>query len=114
MIEPGRIRLQVPLAEDGSRVACLLQQFGKGLLRPVKRVKVAHLAVHVAVFTGQNRSSAWSADGVGAEIVLKKGPFPRQPVNIGCRRYFGEWTAVGRDRFERVIIRKEEEDIRPA
>lgn len=101
----------MPFANHGSLVAGFLEQFWKSLLVPVEPVAVPPEPVQMAVLSGQDDRSTWTANGIGAETVLKQHPIACQLVDLWCWIERAETGVVSPDGVRRVIIRKDENDI---
>ena len=108
VIETGGDAFQVPFANHGRLVAGLLQQFGKGLLAPVKLIPIVAHTVQVAVFSGQNRGPAGCAKTISTKGVFKAHSFLCQSVDVGR---FVNFASVGTDSIGGVIIGHDENDI---
>ena len=89
-----------------------MQIFDKGPLVRVESIPISHEAVFVAVFPCQNRRSRGAADRVRAERIEKNRTFSCELINVGCRGDLGQVSAVGRNGFDRMIVRKKEENVR--
>ena len=111
VIKPGRHTLQVPLTDHCRLVAGLAKQLGKRLLRPVKRrAAVPQKTVQVTVLAGEDDRAAWPTDRIRHVAFLEAHPLVRDTVDV--RRLVDPRT-VGADRMRRVVIRENENHIRP-
>ena len=111
VIEAGRIADQMPFADQGRRVAGLLQQLGKRLLRAVETaVAVVVEAVDVRVLAGQDRRPARPADRVRHEAAIKPHPFARDPIHVRRGEQLAT-LAVGADRLAGQIVGEDEQDV---
>jgi len=81
------------------------------LIKPV--TIVTHKAIFVAVLAGQNTGARRSANRVGTKRILKQGAFFGDAIDVGRGCYFGQRSAVRRNRIDGVIVRKDEQHIRP-
>ena len=70
-------------------------------------------AVLVGVLAGPEDGSAGGANGVGDEGVGEAHAVASEAVEVGSGGDFCEATAVGADRVGGVVVRHDEEDVRP-
>jgi hypothetical protein len=74
--------MKMPFPDHGRLIPLLPQHFRDILSVGIQRVCQGVDLVNMAVLTGQNRSSAGRADGIGAEAVVKSHPARGYAVNI--------------------------------
>ena len=67
VVEANGIGFQMPFADDRGVIAALLQCLGDRPLARIEVVAVAHKAVFVAVFAGENRCSRRTTNRIGAK-----------------------------------------------
>src|SRR5690606_35912663 len=82
MVKTLRKPIQVDLPYHGRGITCLLKQFGKIILIPIKGLYIVHLAIDKTVLACQYYRPAWGANGVGNGGSGKDCPFLCQPVNV--------------------------------
>ena len=70
IIESAWLGFEMPLTDERGAITSASQQFWKGLLFGIKRIKIGALAVGVTVLTGENGGAAWRANGIAAGVVL--------------------------------------------
>ena len=111
-VETDRVAHQVPLADDGSLVASLLEELGEGDLRAVEDgIRVVIEAVQVRILAGENDRTARSADGVGHQGAIEAHAFLGEAIDVRGLVKFSR-VAVGTDSLIRVVIREDEHDVR--
>jgi hypothetical protein len=99
----------MPLADDRRLVAGFLHELRKRWLRAVELVAlVVPHAIHVTVLAGENYRTAWSADRIRAEAIIKPHPLAREPVNIGSTV---DLRAVGAHCIRRMIVGKHKQNV---
>jgi len=99
-------RDEVPLANQCSLVASLLQQFGKGRLTPIEMgaAVIIQVAVNVAMLAGLDGSTGGTADRVRAVGAGKDCTLISDAVEIWRRRDIFKRAVVSRNRIQRMII----------
>lgn len=65
------------------------------------------------MFPGQNGRARWAADRIGTERIQEDGALFRNSINVWGRCDVCQGTTVGGDGFDGMIVRKNEQDIRP-
>jgi hypothetical protein len=100
----------MPLPDDSRLVANLLEQFGEGLLAAIERVPISHKPVQMIVFTSLNDGSTWPADAIGAKAIGKQHALVGNAIEI---RRLVNLRSVTAHRLSRMIVGKDEQDVRP-
>ena len=75
---------QVPFANPGRLVTAFLKNTGKYGLGGIKYFFIEFVTIHVTVFSRKQGGATRSANRICDKGIRKQGPFPRDPVNIGC------------------------------
>lgn len=112
VIKRLRFDLEVPLTDHRGLVARLTHELGQRVLVWRERIKRKH-AIGVAVLPGQDRCSRGGADRVGAERIRQQHALGRELINRRRRVESRQPTAIYTDRVRRVVIRIQEQDVRP-
>ena len=114
MVESCGLRDEVPFADYCGFVAVGLQNFGQRLLRAVETFcPVFHKTVFVAVFAGKDCRATRSGDGVAAVVVVERGTFVSDAVDVGCRRNFANRMPVDAHCLASMVVAHNEDDVRP-
>ena len=108
VIEPGRIRDQMPLPYHRCLVAGSLEDFRECLLPSVKGCGVVGEAIGVAMLSRQHTSPARAAKRVRHETVRETCPLVRDAVDVRCP---DEAAVIGTDCLIRVVIAHDVDDI---
>lgn len=108
MVEAGRVRLEVPLTDEGRLVAGVAQEFRERRLRSVEGIAVGHQAVGVAVLTRQHGGPAGRADGIAAETPVEDHTLGSDAVDVGG---LVDDRAVRADRLHGVVVGEDENDV---
>ena len=113
-VEAGRIRAEVPLADDRGLIAGLLQQLREGDLRTVEPgIGVVRKAVQVAVLSGEDGRTRRPADRVRHHAAVKAHAALGDPVDVRRLEQL-PFVTVGADGLIRVIVGEDEDDVRLA
>jgi hypothetical protein len=64
----------------------------------------------VTVLTGENGSTAGGADRISDKAAVETNSFPSQPVQV---RRLNKTTTVGANSLAGVVIRQDENNVRP-
>jgi hypothetical protein len=72
-----------------------------------------HESIDVVMLAGLNDRSAGAANRIRAKTLPKDHALPSELIDIGCWIDTCEPPIVGADRVRRVIVREDENDIRP-
>ena len=113
MIKTGGRGLEMPLAHDCGLVAGLLQELGDSLLGSIKGVLVGTLPVQVGMFACQNDRTRRGTDGIRNQTMPKEHALLRNAVQMWGRRNLRQRPAISRQRLERMVIGKQEQDVGP-
>ena len=112
VIETGRIRHKVPLADDRRLITGLLEQLGKGDLGAVElAIAVVVEAVDVRILAREHAGPARPADAIRHQAAVEAHPLFGDAVDIRGRVQL-QRMPVGADRLIRVIVRENEDDVR--
>ena len=112
IVEPDWFRVEVPLADNGRLIACLLKlNCHVGLVIAIPGVHEGHKAIFMTVLSSKNGSSARRADRIGAVNILKKHTFAGQSVDILGRAELLEVATVAANRLPGMIGGHNEEDV---
>ena len=113
MVETGRVTDEVPFADDRGLVSRGLEQFWKCGLRAVEAaVRVVVKTIEMAVFAGQNRGAARSANGIGHEAAIEAYPTFREPIDVRGSIQLPR-VVVCADGLIGVVVGKNEHDVGP-
>src|SRR5438105_5857047 len=98
----------MPFPNHASVITGCLQHFRDGRLAAIKAIENRD-AVDMAVFPRENRSAAWSANGINDETVHEPHPLPGNAVNV---RSFIDLAPISADRMGRMVIGHDEQNVR--
>ena len=107
-VESRRVRLKVPLSDQGGAVTGLAQEFGEGHLRAVEDVPVGHLAIVKRMPTGKNDRPGRGANRIGDVAALEGHSLLGDAVEVGSLDQFRPIGAYG---MGGMIIGEDEEDV---
>ena len=80
----------------------------QGLVGVKKRAVVALVAIHVAIFSRQQGSTAGTADGIGHETVRKQRALFCQSIEA---RGFDQFIAVSANALVGVVVGEDENNV---
>ena len=106
---------EMPLAEEGRRIAALARELGDGGLalgEPVRRGgdERARDADAIGVAAGEDRSARGGAHGLGRIEAREARTLAREPVEVGGREVAG---SVAADVRPALVVGDDQHDIRP-
>ena len=113
VIVERRLLLQMPLADHGRLVAGLFDQMRQRLVLGFHSTVQRRDAVDMAVLARDQRSPGGRADRVRTKGIRQPDPLFRQPVDVGRGIERSQAAAVSTDGVGRVIVRHDEQDVRP-
>ena len=99
----------MPLPYNRGLIARLLQQFGKGLLIPVKDYPVHHEPIQVTVLSRLDHRPARTANGVRHIAAIEFHPLLSDTIHVRRRHPAG---IIGAQRLLAMVVRKDENDVR--
>ena len=107
------IRSEVPFSYDRCLIAAFLKELWKGLLVAIETVFVFHEPVEVRMLAGLDDGSAGSAEGVGHKAIVEAYALLGDTVEVRGGGYLAQSTAVSGDRLVGMVVRKNEDNVRP-
>jgi len=111
-VEPGRVAVEVPLADHGGLVAGGLQQLRERRLGTVEDgVRVVVETIPVGILASQDHRAARATDRIGHERPVEPHALPGDPVDVRGLDEFPV-VAVGADRLVGMVVGIDEDDVR--
>ena len=104
IVESLRVASHVPLADDGSLIACILQQFGEECARCVDALAQLALSILMTVKSGHQTCTRRCRERVLNECLVKTHSALGYTVDVGRRCELANGVSIGRDALEGMVV----------